>query len=147
MHHIQQCLGGTGWKCHPMRRGCLGTSELSATGTTNLMGSRYMTMCSGEREEVQWEKKASGCKTRKYLKFPCSTGASQGLLCRCGTGYLRPTLTSAANPPSSHRNLLQNTPLLPDVASKQSPVSRRKWVAEENSLRNDGKEWDKTESG
>lgn len=48
---------------------------------------------------MRWEKKASGCKTRKYLKFPCSTGASQGLLDRSGMGYLHPTLVSAANPP------------------------------------------------
>lgn len=64
----------------------------SAKGRTHLRGSRA---CTGEWEEVQWEKTASCCKTSKYLKFPCSTGASQGLLHRSGqVTYINPPKTA-----------------------------------------------------
>lgn len=62
-------------------------------------------------------------------------------------GIPAPDPRQCSKPSPSHRSELQNTPLLLDVASWQSPVSRRKQVAEEKSLQNDGKEWDKTESG
>lgn len=99
--HSASCPAAFGWhrlEVPPHAKGCLDMSELSATGRTNLTGRRYMTMCSREGEEVQREKKARGCETRKYLKFLCSTGASQGFLRGSGMGYRHRTLVSAANP-------------------------------------------------
>lgn len=146
--HSASCRAAFGWhrlEVPPHAKGCLDVSELSATGRTNLTGSRYMTMCSGEGEEVQQEKKAHGCETRKYLKFLRSTGASQGFLRGSGMRYLHRTLVSAANPLQANA-VSCKTPRCYQT-SWQSPISRRKRVAEEKSLQNGGKEWDRTESG
>lgn len=79
----------------------------SAKGRAHLRGSRA---CTGEWEEVQSEKTASCCKTRKYLKFLCSTGASQGLLHRSGQAtYTNPPQSCKTSPQHhmGHQNRAQ----------------------------------------
>lgn len=72
----------------------------SAKGRTHLRGSRGIPVCTGQWEEVQWEKTAS---KKVYLKFPCSTGASQGLPHRSGQATWTNPPKAAKHPPTPHR--------------------------------------------
>lgn len=84
--------------------GCLGVGELCNGQHTPGRWQRHPCV-HGEWQEVQGEKTASGCKTKQYQKFLCSTGASQGLLHRSDQVTCTNTPQAAKHPPNTTRGI------------------------------------------